>query len=240
MMDNPEVIVEIKNGGIKHDDTPILNNIDLTIYRGELVYLTGRVGSGKSSFLRMLYADIPLDYGQATVVGFDLKGIKRSKIPMLRRRCGIAFQDFRLLTDRTVAENLRFVLKATGWKKQDIEKRVDEVLADVGMIQAKEKMPHQLSGGEQKRIVIARALLNTPDLIIADEPTANLDHDTAIEIMGLFKEIQKMGKTLIIATHQADILEEFPGRVIVCKDKSLIDTKSEKEKIELTLDFDQA
>lgn len=238
-MEKPEVIVEIKNGGVKHDDTPILTKIDLTIYKGELIYLTGRVGSGKSSFLRMLYADLPLEYGEATVAGFDLKNIKRSKIPMLRRKCGIAFQDFRLLTDRSVAENLRFVLKATGWKNQEIDKRIDEVLSDVGMLHAKERMPHQLSGGEQKRIVIARALLNTPDLIIADEPTANLDHDTAIEIMSLFKEIQKMGKTLIIATHQADILEEFPGRVILCKDQTLIDTKSEKEKIELTLDFDQ-
>jgi cell division transport system ATP-binding protein len=237
-MEQPEIIVDIKNGGVKHDDTVILSHINLTIHKGELVYLTGRVGSGKSSFLRMLYADLPLEYGTAHVAGFELKDIKRSKIPMLRRRCGIAFQDFKLLTDRNVAENLRFVLRATGWKKSDIEKRVDEVLESVGMLHAKEKMPFHLSGGEQKRVVIARALLNTPDLIIADEPTANLDRDTARDIMTIFKDIQKMGKTLIIATHQPDILEEFPGRVIVCKDNTIIDNQTELAKIELKLNFE--
>ena len=237
-MEQPEIIVDIKNGGVKHDDTVILSHINLTIHKGELVYLTGRVGSGKSSFLRMLYADLPLEYGTAHVAGFELKDIKRSKIPMLRRRCGIAFQDFKLLTDRNVAENLRFVLRATGWKKSDIEKRVDEVLESVGMLHAKEKMPFHLSGGEQKRVVIARALLNTPDLIIADEPTANLDRDTARDIITIFKDIQKMGKTLIIATHQPDILEEFPGRVIVCKDNTIIDNQTELAKIELKLNFE--
>lgn len=237
-MEQPEIIVDIKNGGVKHDDTVILSHINLTIHKGELVYLTGRVGSGKSSFLRMLYADLPLEYGTAHVAGFELKDIKRSKIPMLRRRCGIAFQDFKLLTDRNVAENLRFVLRATGWKKSDIGKRVDEVLESVGMLHAKEKMPFHLSGGEQKRVVIARALLNTPDLIIADEPTANLDRDTARDIMTIFKDIQKMGKTLIIATHQPDILEEFPGRVIVCKDNTIIDNQTELAKIELKLNFE--
>lgn len=238
-MESPEIIVEIKNGGIKHGDEPILTKIDLTIHKGELVYLTGRVGSGKSSFLRMLYADLPLEYGSATVAGFNLKNIKRSKIPMLRRKCGIAFQDFKLLTDRNVAENLRFVLQATGWKKCDIESRIDEVLQSVGMPHVKEKMPHQLSGGEQKRIVIARALLNNPELIIADEPTANLDRDTARDIMAIFKNIQKSGTTLIIATHQPDILEEYPGRIILCANNTLVDAQAEASKLELTLDFEQ-
>lgn len=238
-MEKPEIIIEVKNGGVKHQDTPVLTKVNLTVYKGELVYLTGKVGSGKSSFLRMLYADLPIEYGQATVVGFDLKKIKRSQIPMLRRKCGIAFQDFKLLTDRSVAENLRFVLHATGWKKSSIESRVDEVLKSVGMEHAKEKMPYQLSGGEQKRVVIARALLNNPELIIADEPTANLDNETARDIMSIFKEIQKSGTTLIIATHQTDILEEFPGRVILCRDNTLIDVQNENAKLELTLDFDQ-
>lgn len=238
-MENREIIIEVKNGGVKHEDNPILTRVNITVYKGEMVYLTGKVGSGKSSFLRMLYADLPIEYGEAKVVGFDLKRIKRSKIPMLRRKCGIAFQDFKLLTDRNVAENLRFVLHATGWKKGDIEERVDQVLQSVGMAHAKDKMPYQLSGGEQKRVVIARALLNNPELIIADEPTANLDGETARDIMTIFKEIQKNGTTLIIATHQADILEEFPGRVILCRDNTLIDVQSENEKLELTLDFDQ-
>ncbi len=235
-----EYIITIREGVIKHGERCILSDLNLKIASGELVYLTGKVGSGKSSFLRMLYADLPLAAGEAEVAGFSLKKIRRSQIPMLRRKCGIAFQDFKLLTDRNVEENLRFVLRATGWKKRDvISKRIDEVLSMVGMEEAKSKMVHQLSGGEQKRITIARTLLNMPPLIIADEPTANLDNETTMAIMHIFKDIQSMGQTVIIATHQPDIIEEYPGHILLCANGTITDPREEQEALEPRLDFSE-
>ena len=203
----------MEGGVIRQQKNTILKNVNIDIASGEFVYLIGKVGSGKSSFLKTLYAELPLEYGKAEVAGFQLKKIKKSQIPLLRRKCGIVFQDFKLLIDRNVYENLEFVLKATGWKnKKAIRERIETVLTKVGMSDKQAKMPHQLSGGEQQRIVLARALLNAPPLILADEPTGNIDPETSYQLVELLKEICDTGKTIIIATHQYDLIEKFPGR----------------------------
>lgn len=208
----------MEGGVIRQQKNTILKNVNIDIASGEFVYLIGKVGSGKSSFLKTLYAELPLEYGKAEVAGFQLKKIKKSQIPLLRRKCGIVFQDFKLLIDRNVYENLEFVLKATGWKnKKAIRERIETVLTKVGMSDKQAKMPHQLSGGEQQRIVLARALLNAPPLILADEPTGNIDPETSYQLVELLKEICDTGKTIIIATHQYDLIEKFPGRVFCCE-----------------------
>ena len=208
----------MEGGVIRQQKNTILKNVNIDIASGEFVYLIGKVGSGKSSFLKTLYAELPLEYGKAEVTGFQLKKIKKSQIPLLRRKCGIVFQDFKLLIDRNVYENLEFVLKATGWKnKKAIKERIETVLTKVGMSDKQTKMPHQLSGGEQQRIVLARALLNAPPLILADEPTGNIDPETSYQLVELLKEICDTGKTIIIATHQYDLIEKFPGRVFCCE-----------------------
>ena len=217
-----ETIIKMADGVIRQQKNTILKNVNIEILQGEFIYLIGKVGSGKSSFLKTLYAELPLEFGTAEVAGFQLKKIKKSQIPLLRRKCGIVFQDFKLLIDRNVYANLEFVLRATGWKnKKAIHERIETVLAKVDMQEKADKMPHQLSGGEQQRIVLARALLNAPPLILADEPTGNIDPETSYKLVELLREICDTGKTIIIATHQYDLIEKFPGRVFCCEDGML-------------------
>lgn len=200
----------------------VLKNINLTVNTGELVYLTGKVGSGKSSFLKSLYAEIPIAAGKAEVLGRDMVTIRRKEIPYLRREIGIVFQDFRLLSDRNVYDNLMFVLDATGWKdKAGKCERLEQVLRDVGMLNKSYKMPQELSGGEQQRIVMARAMLNHPRLILADEPTGNLDPETGSKIMKRFHEIAESGTAVIVATHNISLVKQYPARELKCNDKHI-------------------
>ena len=216
-------IIKLNSVSVYQRDKLVLQNVDLDIESGEFVYLIGKTGSGKSSLLQILYADLELKVGEASVCGFDLSKIKRQEIPFLRRKLGIVFQDFQLLDDRNVEENFKFVLKATGWKdKNEIDKRILEVLDQVGMIDKLKVMPHQLSGGEQQRIAIARSLLNHPEIILADEPTGNLDPETSNGIMKLLLKICDLGKTVIMATHNYNIIQKFPGRIVKCEDGVII------------------
>lgn len=219
-----DTIIKMTGGVIRQQKNTILKNVNIEIKSGEFIYLIGKVGSGKSSFLKTLYAELPLEYGTGEVAEFQLKKIKKSQIPLLRRKCGIVFQDFKLLIDRDVYANLEFVLRATGWiNKKAIRERIETVLAKVEMIEKQNKMPHQLSGGEQQRIVLARALLNAPPIILADEPTGNIDPETSYRLIELLKEICDTGKTIIIATHQYDLIEKYPGRVLCCSDGELFE-----------------
>lgn len=200
-----------------------LKNASLKVEPGEFVYLIGKVGSGKSSLLKSMYADIPVMDGQARVLDYDLRGIKRSDIPYLRRKIGIIFQDFRLLNDRTAEENLRFVLKATGWTdRSEIDQRIEESLTNVGMLGKSYKMPYELSGGEQQRLVIARALLNRPPILLADEPTGNIDPETGEQIVARLHEIARGGTAVVMATHNMSLVEQFPARVVTCRNRTLI------------------
>ena len=219
-----DTIIKMTGGVIRQQKNTILKNVNIEIKSGEFIYLIGKVGSGKSSFLKTLYAELPLEYGNAEIVGFKLKKIRKSQIPLLRRKCGIVFQDFKLLIDRNVYDNLEFVLRATGWRnKKDIRERIENVLTKVGMQDKQNQMPHQLSGGEQQRIVLARALLNAPPLILADEPTGNIDPETSYQLVELLKEICDTGKTIIIATHQYDLIKKYPGRILCCENGELIE-----------------
>lgn len=216
-------IVKYKNVEILRKEHIVLKNVDFELNQGEFIYLLGKVGSGKSSLLKSMYAEIPITQGGATVLDYDLVGIKRKTIPMLRREIGIVFQDFQLLTDRSVYDNLRFVLEATGWKNlSDIDNRIEEVLNQMGMANKSYKMPHELSGGEQQRIVIARALLNSPKLILADEPTGNLDPATGEQIVQHLHRIANEGTAVIMATHNMNLVEEYPGRIVRCEDKRIV------------------
>ena len=216
------LVVDYNNVEILRKEHVVLKNVNLQINSGEFTYIIGKVGSGKSSLLKSMYVEIPIESGDAHVLNYDLISIKRKEVPFLRRSIGIVFQDFQLLTDRSVYENLHFVLEATGWKnKQDIDQRIEEVLKEVGMLNKSYKMPHELSGGEQQRIVIARALLNKPQLILADEPTGNLDPATGEQIVRYLHEISKDGTAVIMATHNLAFLEQFPGKVLRCEDKQL-------------------
>ena len=216
-------IVDYKKVEILRKEHVVLKDVNLEIESGEFTYIIGRVGSGKSSLLKSMFAEIPIEMGEAHVLDYDLMNIKRKMIPMLRREIGIVFQDFQLLTDRSVYDNLLFVLKATGWKnKTDMDDRIEEVLKEVGMLTKSYKMPHELSGGEQQRIVIARALLNKPKLILADEPTGNLDPATGEQIVRYLHDIAQEGTAVIMATHNLSFVEQFPGRVLRCDDKHLI------------------
>lgn len=216
-------ILRIERVDIYQGKNLILKNISLSINRGEFCYLVGRTGSGKSSFLKTLYAEIPLKVGNINIVGYDLHEIKYKNIPFLRRKLGMVFQDFQLLNDRNIFENLRFVLKATSWKdEKKIENRIMEVLLKVGMQTKSYKFPFELSGGEQQRIAIARALLNDPELILADEPTGNLDPYTSMDIMQIFKDISNNGNTVIIATHDYDSLMKFKGKIIKVENSKLV------------------
>jgi cell division transport system ATP-binding protein len=212
-------VLEYQNVSIFHDKVQVLSGVNFAIKKGEFVYLVGRTGSGKSSLMKSIYADLKVKSGMADVAGFDLTKIKSSKIPLLRRKVGIVFQDFQLLSDRSVIENLYFVLKATGWtSKPKMKARANDVLLRVGLDSVSDKYPLQLSGGEQQRVVIARALLNEPTILIADEPTGNLDPEVAEGIMKLFLEINKSGTSILMATHNLSFLNQFPARVLVCKD----------------------
>lgn len=208
-------ILSLKDISIFQEKNPILTNVNLAVNNGEFIYLIGKTGSGKSSFLKTLYADLPLTMGEGTIVDYDLRDLKEKDIPYLRRKLGVVFQDFKLLPDRNVKENLLFVLKATGWTvTEEMNVKIDEVLDKVGMKNYQSKMPHQLSGGEQQRIAIARALLNNPELILADEPTGNLDPQTSVEVMEVLRKINSAGKTIIMATHDYALLLKFPAKTL--------------------------
>ena len=218
-----ECIVQLEQVSIFQEKHLVLSTINLSLNKGEYVYLIGETGSGKSSLLKTLYADLPLTIGEGKIAGFNLKGIKQSEIPYLRRKLGIVFQDFQLLADRTVYDNLYFVLQATGWKdKQKMKERIDGVLAKVDSGTKAHKMPHELSGGEQQRIAIARALLNDPEVILADEPTGNLDPKTSEGIGRLLVEISKTGCTILVATHDFSLIKQFPSKAFRCENGLLV------------------
>ena len=217
-----EIVINYENVEIDRKEHVVLKDVNFRVEKGQLVYLVGKVGSGKTSLIKTLYAEVPVKSGSATVLGYDLTTLRRRDIPILRRHIGVVFQDFQLLTDRTVFANLEFVLKATGWKdRMLIEARIDEVLYQVGMVNKSYKMPHELSGGEQQRVVIARALLNSPDIIVADEPTGNLDPETGEQIFSLLSTIAQNGTTVVIATHNHSMIDRYFGRVFICEDKRL-------------------
>lgn len=217
-------ILSFSEAQIKQSDKIILDNVTLKVHAGEFVFLIGKTGSGKSSLIKTLYGDLGLEQGAGQIVGYDLSSLKEKQIPHLRRKLGVVFQDFKLLPDRNIFDNLSFVLKATGWKDaQKINQRIQEVLQLVGVDIAVEKYPFEISGGEQQRVAIARALLNKPELIIADEPTGNLDPETSKEIMTLFKKLHAQGMTLLMATHDYNMIVKFPGRIFRCEEGQLFE-----------------
>ena len=216
-------IIRLKDAKIYQKDHLVLSKVSFELQSGDFIYLIGKTGTGKSSLLKTLYGDLLLQEGVGEVVGFDLTCLKEKEIPYLRRGIGVVFQDFQLLSDRTVNDNLSFVLRATGWDDKDkINNRVQEVLTQVGMGQKGYKMPHELSGGEQQRVSIARAILNEPELIIADEPTGNLDPETSREIMTLLKGIQEKGKAIFMATHDYSLINDFPSKMIRCAEGTIL------------------
>lgn len=232
-MFSTDPVVTVKDANIFQDHNTVLGDLNFTIDKGEFVFLVGRTGSGKSSLLKTLYADLALRLGDIQVVGYDLRGIKANDVPLLRRKLGIIFQDFQLFPDRSVAENLMFVLKATGWKETSkMKARMLEVLMRVGLGSIEKKMPHQLSGGEQQRIVIARALLNEPKILIADEPTGNLDPEVSSGILKIFQQINNSGTAILMATHDYNLLKKAPARILKCVDGKILD--SNKENFEMS------
>ena len=219
-----QTVLSLKDVTIYQEGRKILSQINLDVQHGEFIYIIGKTGSGKSSFMKTLYADLPLTEGEAHIVEFDLATLKENDIPYLRRKIGIVFQDFKLLPDRSVKDNMLFVLKATGWvEKGSMEHKIDEVLDKVGMKEFLNKMPHQLSGGEQQRVAIARALLNDPEFILADEPTGNLDPQTSSEVLEVLKKINANGKTVIMATHDYALLLKFPSKTLKCEDERIFE-----------------
>jgi cell division transport system ATP-binding protein len=225
-----DTIIEFSGAIISQKDHLVLSDVSFKVDRGEFVYLIGRVGSGKSSLIKVMNAEIPLQQGFASVAGYELSKIKKRQIPYLRRKLGIVFQDFQLLTDRDVYHNLMFVLKATGWKnKTEIEQRINDVLEKTDLSKKGYKMPHQLSGGEQQRVVIARALLNDPEIILADEPTGNLDPDTSADIMKLLIDISHNGRAVVMATHNYTFLKKFPSRILKCEKGTIVESGESEE-----------
>ena len=219
-----QLLVNYKNVSLNIEENTILRDVNLEIRRNDFLYIIGRVGSGKSTLLKSIYAELPIEEGEAHVFSFDLSTIKRKNIPYLRRKIGIVFQDFQLLIDRSVEKNLEFVLRATGWEnKKVIKDRINEVLIQVNMQNKAYKMPHELSGGEQQRIVIARALLNSPSLILADEPTGNLDPETGNQIVELLHSISQKETAVIMSTHNYSIVQNYPGKIMKCENMALID-----------------
>lgn len=217
-------VLSLKNATIYQEDKVILSNVNLEVNHGEFLYIIGKTGSGKSSLMKTLYADLPLTEGEGHVVEYDLATLKEDDIPYLRRKIGIVFQDFKLLPDRSIKDNMLFVLKATGWTDhEEMLHKIDEVLDKVGMKDFVNKMPHQISGGEQQRVAIARALLNDPELILADEPTGNLDPQTSVEVLGVLKKINANGKTIIMATHDYALLMKFPSKTLKCEDAKIFE-----------------
>lgn len=223
-----EPIIEIRNASIFQRENLVLSNVNLTLNKGEFIYLIGRTGSGKSSLLKTLYGELPARDGYFNVAGYDLTRLRKKDIPYLRRKIGIVFQDFQLLFDRSVEKNLEFVLGATGWtEKAEISRRIDEVLAKVGLSDKRKSMPHQMSGGEQQGVAIARALLNDPDVIIADEPTGNLDPDTTLEVMKLLRRISENGQAVLMATHNYTLMQKYPSRIANCQNGTVICSEME-------------
>ncbi|MCX6171461.1 MAG: ATP-binding cassette domain-containing protein [Flavobacterium sp.] len=219
-----DTVLSLKNVTIYQENKVILSQINLEVQKGEFLYIIGKTGTGKSSFMKTLYADLPLTEGEGKIVGYDLAHLKEDEIPFLRRKLGIVFQDFLLLPDRSINENMLFVLKATGWTDvASMQNKIDEVLEKVGLIGIAKKMPHQLSGGEQQRVAIARALLNDPELILADEPTGNLDPQTSAEVLAVLKKINENGKTVIISTHDYAVIMKFPAKTLKCEDNTIFE-----------------
>lgn len=222
-------VLSLKNASIYQGNSLILSDVNVDIIKGEFVYLIGKTGSGKSSFMKTLYGDLQLTEGEGSIVDYNLRTLKEKDIPYLRRKLGIIFQDFKLLPDRTVNENLSFVLKATGWKdKKEMEVKIEQVLDKVGMKTSGFKFPHELSGGEQQRVAIARALLNDPELILADEPTGNLDPQTSVEVMKVLQDINKNGNTILMATHDYAMLLKYPSKTLKCDDNKVFEVVQRK------------
>ena len=223
-----DTIIELVNATIYQRENPVLNEVTFSINKGEFVYLIGKTGSGKSSLLKTLYAELPTDEGIVKVAGFDLTDISRKEIPFLRRKLGIVFQDFQLLDDRNVEANLDFVLRATGWyDEEQISNRIDEVLEKVGLRDKRQSMPYNLSGGERQAVAIARALLNDPDIILADEPTGNLDPETTLDVLKMLRKISESGTAVLMATHNYGLIQKYPGRILKCEDHKVICTRVE-------------
>lgn len=219
-----QTVLSLKNVTIYQEKRVILSQVNLEVKEGEFLYIIGKTGTGKSSFMKTLYGDLPLTEGAGSIVGYDLYNLKENDIPFLRRKIGIVFQDFQLLHDRSVNENMLFVLKATGWDDaKKMQDKIDEVLERVGLKGISKKMPHQLSGGEQQRVAIARALLNDPELILADEPTGNLDPQTSAEVLAVLKKINENGKTVIMATHDYAVIMKFPSKTLKCEDNTIFE-----------------
>ncbi|QIE59073.1 ATP-binding cassette domain-containing protein [Rasiella rasia] len=219
-----EAVLELKNASIFQRESLILSDVSVSIDKGEFVYLIGKTGTGKSSFMKTLYGDLPLKKGEGHIVGYDLPTLKEKDIPFLRRKLGVVFQDFKLLNDRTVSDNLHFVLTATGWTdKAEMKSKIDDVLDKVDMKTKAFKYPYQLSGGEQQRVAIARALLNDPELILADEPTGNLDPQTSVEVMQVLQEINKNGNTILMATHDYALLLKYPSKTLKCDENQIFE-----------------
>ncbi|MCX6184712.1 MAG: ATP-binding cassette domain-containing protein [Flavobacterium sp.] len=217
-------VLSLQDVTIYQEQKVILSEVNLTVNHGEFIYIIGKTGSGKSSLMKTLYADLPLTEGQGSIVSYDLRNIKEADIPYLRRKIGIVFQDFKLLPDRSIKENMLFVLKATGWTSEpEMLEKIDEVLDKVDLKSIANKMPHQLSGGEQQRVAIARALLNDPELILADEPTGNLDPQTSVEVLDVLRKINANGKTIIMATHDYALLMKFPSKTLKCEDQKIFE-----------------
>ncbi|WP_163707465.1 cell division ATP-binding protein FtsE [Mangrovibacterium lignilyticum] len=229
-------IISLKGVDIFQQDNLVLADVHLDVRPGEWVYLIGKVGSGKSSLIKVISAELDIFNGEAYVAGYNLRRLKNKEVPFLRRKIGVVFQDFRLLTDRTVRDNLVFVLKATGWKNEKaINDRIREVMERVGMMHSLNRMPHELSGGEQQRIVIARAILNEPDIILADEPTGNLDPETSADLMKIFRDLNRRGKTILMATHDYQLIEKYKAKTLLCADLKL----SNPDREQLELDFSE-
>lgn len=217
-------VLSLKNVTIYQENRVILSQVNLDVKQGEFLYIIGKTGTGKSSFMKTLYADLPLTEGEGTIVGYDLAHLKENDIPFLRRKLGIVFQDFLLLPDRSVNENMLFVLKATGWTEEaSMQNKINEVLERVGLKGISSKLPHQLSGGEQQRVAIARALLNDPEVILADEPTGNLDPQTSAEVLAVLKKINENGKTVIMSTHDYAVIMKFPAKTLKCEDNTIFE-----------------
>lgn len=235
-MFSSDPVVRVTDASIFHDHNTVLGDVNFEIEKGEFVFLVGRTGSGKSSLLKTLYADLPLRLGDVHIAGHKIRGIKHSEVPLLRRKLGIIFQDFQLFNDRSVGDNLMFVMKATGWSDNaKMRARLSEVLMQVGLGSVEKKMPHQLSGGEQQRVVIARALLNEPQILLADEPTGNLDPEVSNGIMKIFQQINKSGTAVLMATHSYGLIKRFPTRILKCEEGRVLD--SAVDKFELTADY---
>lgn len=237
-MFSTDPVVRVREASIFQDHNTVLHNISFDIDKGEFAFIIGRTGSGKSSLLKTLYADLPLRLGDINVAGFNIRDLKNSQVPLLRRKIGIIFQDFQLFPDRTVGENLNFVMRATGWKDGSRTKsRLAEVLMQVGLGSVEKKMPHQLSGGEQQRVVIARALINEPLILIADEPTGNLDPEVASGILRLFQQINKSGTAVLMATHSYGLIKRFPARVLKCEEGRILDSIKDQFELKSEEDF---